>query len=84
MADLFVFNRTSPVASTHRAGIRISTNAIDAVGDAVAQYKAAHPVAAGDVLEVVDAGAFQARTAAATITFSTPAGPGTVLPAVGS
>jgi hypothetical protein len=83
MADYFVFNRTNPQPSAHRAGVRISTGAVDEVSDVVAKYAAAHPVAAGDVLEVVSAGSFQARTAAATISF-TPASPATVLPPVGS
>ena len=70
MADYFVFNRTNPNPSTHRAGVRISTSAVDEVGDVVVKYVALHPVAAGDVIEVVSAGAFSARVAAATIVFS--------------
>lgn len=83
MADFFVFNRTSPVASAHRAGVRFSSTATDAVTHVLQQYAAAHPVSPGDVLEIVDAGAFTSRAAAATITFAASA-PGTVLPAVGS
>lgn len=83
MADYFVFNRSNPSVSAHRAGFRISTSAVDEVADVISKYAAAHPVAAGDVIEAVSAGAFSARTAAATIAFS-PASPATVLPPVGS
>ena len=82
MADYFVQNRSNPVASAHRAGVRYSTIATDANADVIRQYAAAHPVAAGDVMEVVSAGAFVSFAATATITYSpAPAAP---LPPVGS
>jgi hypothetical protein len=82
MADYFVLNRTNPVPSTHRAGIRLSTSAVDEVGSIVAQYQALHPCAAGDVLELVPCNAFVARVASATISFTPIAVP--ALPPVGS
>jgi len=82
MAAFFVHNRSNPQPSVHRAGIRFDSTATDAAGDAVKQYAAAHPVSAGDVLEVVSANAFAPLTAAATVVFS-PA-PSAPLPAIGS
>lgn len=83
MAAFFVHNRSNPQPSVHRAGIRFdSSNVQDGPGDAIRQYAAAHPVSAGDVLEVVSANAFAPLTAAATVVFS-PA-PSAPLPAIGS
>lgn len=82
MAAFFVFNRSNPAASAHRAGIRYDSTATDFASDVVRQYAAAHPVATGDVLEVVSANAFAPYQANATIVFN-PA-PSAPLPAVGS
>lgn len=82
MADFFVQNRTNPTPSTHRAGIRFSTNATDAVADVARQFNILHPVAAGDVLEVVSAAAFTPVVATTTVVFA-PAVPA-MLPAVGT
>jgi hypothetical protein len=82
MADFFVQNRSVPVPSTHRAGVRFSTNATDAVADVARQFNALHPVAAGDVLEVVSAAAFSPVVASTTVVFA-PAAPA-ALPAVGT
>lgn len=80
MADFLVYNRTNPIPSAHRAGTHLASTAPDPVADVCAKYAALHPVAAGDVLEVVDAATFNVRAASATIVYSVaPAAP---LPAI--
>jgi hypothetical protein len=82
MADFFCRNRTQNVPSVHPAGIRLATNATDAIADIARQYNALHPVAAGDVLEIVSAASFTPVVAGTTVTFSpTTSAP---LPAVGT
>lgn len=82
MADFFAQNRTAPVASIHRAGVRLASNATDAIADIARQFNALHPVAAGDVLEIVSASSFTPVVAGTTVTFA-PTTP-LALPAVGS
>lgn len=57
MADYLVYNRTDPKVSTHRAGIRITSTAVNRVDDIIAQYNAINASAATDIIEIVDASA---------------------------
>lgn len=55
MAKFFVFNRTNPAASAHRAGTVIETAATDVVTAVSNAYNELHPLADGDQLEIIPA-----------------------------
>ena len=74
IASYFVYNRSNPVSSVHRAGVVLSTNATDFVTAVATAYSALHPLAVDDQLEITPASAIVTVRSNATFTFpaSTP------------